>query len=72
MYAYSGPNGCEGQLIGRIGEGRPFVVGASSSHEVESGENGEVYLVINDDLEGAAGKGLTDNRGRLTVTMEQR
>lgn len=72
IYAYSGPNGCEGQLIGRIGEGKPFVVGASSSHAVEGDESGEVYLVINDDLGGAAGKGLTDNRGSLAVTIRQR
>jgi TPR repeat len=72
MYAYSGPNGCEGQLIGRIGEGRPFVVGAGGSHPVAGDENGQIYLVINDDLEGAAGKGLTDNRGSLAVTIRQR
>jgi hypothetical protein len=72
MYAYSGPGGCEGQLIGRIGDGRPFVVGAHGSHSVAAGESGQVYLVINDDLEGLAGKGLTDNSGSLTVTIQQR
>ena len=59
-------------LIGRIGDGRPFVVGAHGSHSVAAGESGQVYLVINDDLEGLAGKGLTDNSGSLTVTIQQR
>jgi hypothetical protein len=71
MYAYSGPDGCEGQLIGRIGDGRPFVVGARGSHTVAAGESGQVYLVINDDLQGLAGKGLTDNSGSLVVTIQQ-
>jgi hypothetical protein len=71
-YAFSGPGGREGQLIGRIGTGAPFIVGAKSSHFIAAGESGPVYLVINDDLEGrTGGAGLNDNSGNLTVTLQQ-
>ncbi len=71
-YAFSGPGGREGQLIGRIGTGAPFIVGTESSHFIAAGESGPVSLVINDDLEGGTGgAGLNDNGGSLTVTLRQ-
>jgi hypothetical protein len=71
-YAFSGPGGREGQLIGRIGTGAPFIVGSKSNHFIAAGESGPVYLVINDDLEGGTGgAGLNDNAGNLTVTLQQ-
>lgn len=71
-YAFNGPGGREGQLIGRIGTGAPFIVGTSSVHFIAGGESGPVYLVINDDLTGGTGgAGLSDNSGSLTVTMQQ-
>jgi hypothetical protein len=71
-YAFSGPGGREGQLIGRIGTGTPFIVGTMSSHFIAAGESGPVYLVINDDLAGGTGgAGLNDNGGSLTVTLQQ-
>jgi len=71
-YAFDGPSGREGQLIGRIGNGAPFIVGAQSSHRVTAGEEGPLYLVINDDINGVSGKGVTDNNGRLVVTVTTR
>jgi tetratricopeptide (TPR) repeat protein len=71
-YAYHESGGREGQLIGRIGNGRPFIVGANSSHTITNGESGTLYLVINDDLNGKRGKGVTDNSGRLAVTVNVR
>jgi tetratricopeptide (TPR) repeat protein len=71
-YAYHESGGREGQLIGRIGNGRPFIVGANSSHTITNGESGTLYLVINDDLNGKRGKGVTDNSGRLDVTVNVR
>ena len=49
-YAFNGERGREGQLIGRIGYGEPFVVGTQSTHTIGKGETGTLYLVINDDL----------------------
>jgi hypothetical protein len=68
-YAYSGPDGREGQLIGRIGRSRPFVIGAQSYHRVTPNEFGRLYLAINDDIRRASGEDLKDNRGHLAVTI---
>jgi hypothetical protein len=68
-YSFHGAAGREGQLIGRIGDGVPFVVGIQSSHHVAEGEEGPLYLVINDDINGLSGMGLADNNGRLVVTV---
>ena len=68
-YAFSGVGGKEGQLIGRIGNGKPFVVGANCSHQLGPSDVGPLYLVINDDLGGNNGTGLRDNSGSLSVTM---
>ena len=71
-YAFNGPGGREGQLIGRIGNGKPFIVGVQSSHKIANDENGAVYLVINDDLHSSSGQGVTDNSGKLIVTIRAR
>ncbi|HUC62293.1 MAG TPA: hypothetical protein VMF53_10085 [Alphaproteobacteria bacterium] len=68
-YADQDPNAREGQLIGRIGNGRPFVVGASSERRVGD-ERGRLFLVINDDLGRCYGSGLTDNSGALKVRID--
>jgi hypothetical protein len=68
-YVYSGPDGREGQLIGRIGRSRPFVIGTQSYHRVMPNEFGRLNLAINDDIRRAAGSGLSDNRGHLEVTI---
>ena len=68
-YPFGESNGCEGQLIGRIGNGKSFIVGTQSSHIIEPDEKGPLYLVINDDLADRAGAGLNDNSGRLTATV---
>jgi hypothetical protein len=69
-YTFSGPQGREGQLIGRIGRLRPFVAGAHGVHQVGRREIGPLYLMINDDFNHALGAGLLDNSGHLTVRVE--
>lgn len=69
-YTFSGPGGREGQLIGRIGRAPPFVVGEAGFHQVRRNEVGPLYLMINDDIGRNAGRGLTDNSGRLEVIVE--
>ncbi|MFJ8621991.1 hypothetical protein ACIRD3_04015 [Kitasatospora sp. NPDC093550] len=50
-------------LLGRIGEGQPFAVGAKRLVH-NGGAAGELYLRINDAV-------LTDNEGELTVTIRR-
>ena len=69
-YTFSGAEGREGQLIGKIGAGKPFVAGARGVHKIKRGERGPLYLSINDDIRQSAGSGLTDNSGHLTVKIE--
>jgi len=69
-YTFSGPQGREGQLIGKIGDGAPFVAGAHGSHEIGPREVGRLYLMINDDYKHSAGRGLADNRGWLRVRID--
>jgi hypothetical protein len=69
-YTFSGRQGREGQLIGRIGGGQPFVVGARGMHKVEPHDTGELSMMINDDVEARYGAGLADNSGHLTVTAK--
>jgi hypothetical protein len=71
-YAFNGDGGREGQLIGRIGYGEPFIVGVQSSHTIGKGETGTLYLVINDDLYSRVGQGLNDNSGKLVVNVRAR
>ncbi len=58
-----------GGLVGRIGEtGQPFFIGAGT-FIVPPGSQGTLYLVINDDLTGEYGAGLTDNSGSIVVQV---
>ena len=68
---YSLPGAPEAALIGRIGSsGFPFRIGKARSYE--RGNIGSISLVINDDLKGIYGPGLTDNFGELRVTFRIR
>ena len=70
-YTFSGTQGREGQLIGRIGAGgAPFVAGARGFHQVARREAGPLYLMINDDFRQSAGAGLADNSGTLRVRVD--
>jgi len=70
-YAFSGTEGREGQLIGRIGAGgAPFVAGAHGFHQMARHEVGPLYLMINDDYKQSAGAGLADNSGVLRVRID--
>ncbi|MGC1466923.1 MAG: hypothetical protein WA792_14450 [Pseudolabrys sp.] len=69
-YTFSGSDGREGQLIGRIGQGAPFVAGTQGVHEVRPNEIGRLYLMINDDYKQNAGAGLADNGGHLRVRID--
>jgi len=56
----------EGALVGRVGEsGAPFLIGDGTT--IPQGQNGALWLCINDDLTGQHGHGLTDNEGAVTV-----
>jgi hypothetical protein len=69
-YTFSGPAGCEGQLIGKIGDAPPFVAGARGVHKVAPNETGRLTLMINDDVKQSAGNGLADNSGHLRVRID--
>ena len=69
-YTFSGSDGREGQLIGKIGRGAPFVAGAHGMHDVRPNEIGRLYLMINDDYKQSAGAGLADNSGHLRVRID--
>jgi hypothetical protein len=69
-YTFSGAQGREGQLIGKIGRQEPFVAGARGVHKVNRREIGPVYLMINDDFKHSVGAGLADNSGHLIVRVE--
>jgi hypothetical protein len=71
-YTFSGPQGREGQLIGKIGNGAPFVAGAHGVHDIGQREIGRLYLMINDDYQHSAGRGQADNSGRLRVRIDYR
>ncbi len=60
---YAMPGANEGALVGRIGEGEPFLIGRGVT--IPSDLEGNLKVVINDDLNGEYGKGLTDNQGNL-------
>lgn len=57
-----------GALIGRIGEGTPFLIG-NGPVSVPDTTSGPLQLCINDDLTGAYGAGLSDNKGSVTVQI---
>jgi choline dehydrogenase-like flavoprotein len=65
---YSLPGANEGALIGRIGSnGTPFLIGAMG--QLPRGQQGELQLCINDDLDGRYGAGMSDNQGSLSVEV---
>lgn len=65
---YTLPDQPEGALIGRIGNsGVPFLVGNQA--QLPRGQQGELQLCINDDLDGRFGAGLSDNLGSLSVEV---
>lgn len=65
---YALPGGSEGSLVGRFGPGgKPFPIGRAYA---ETAAGGVLYLVINDDLGGAYGGGLSDNNGSINVSIE--
>lgn len=65
---YTLPGQPDGALIGRIGNnGVPFLVGKQV--QLPRGQQGELQLCINDDLDGRYGAGLSDNIGSLTVEV---
>lgn len=65
---YALPGQPEGALIGRIGNsGVPFLVG--NQVQLPRGQQGELQLCINDDLDGRYGAGLSDNLGSLSVEV---
>lgn len=65
--AYPIPGALMGALLGRLGaNGLPFLIG-NGPLTIPAGAPGTLQLCINDDLTGAYGPGLTDNRGSVTV-----
>lgn len=65
---YTLPGASEGALIGRIGNmGTPFLI--ADLAQIPPGQQGELQLCINDDLNGRYGVGLADNHGALTVQV---
>ena len=66
---YTLPGAFEGLLCGKIGEsGAPFPIGNNAT--IPSGQSGNLFLCINDDLNGEYGPGLTDNVGAVNVIIE--
>lgn len=66
---YTLPGKNEGALCGRIGpDGNVFLVGKKINFTADT--SGELYLCINDDLNGEYGAGFTDNIGSVYVTVD--
>jgi hypothetical protein len=59
----------EGALIGRVADNPPFLVGLGAV--VPHGQTGHLQLVINDDVDGRYGAGLTDNEGQIFVSITE-
>ena len=59
----------EGALVGRVGSNPPFLIGTGTT--TPSGQTGQLQLVINDDLDGRYGAGLTDNEGQIIVSIRE-
>lgn len=69
--AFPMPGVTMGALVGRVGEsGAAFLIG-DGPQVIPSGDIGNLYLCINDDLTGAYGAGLADNSGSVTVQIDQ-
>jgi len=62
------PGANEGALCGKVGEfGDVFLVGKGK--DLPKGLSGNLFLCINDDLEGSYGAGFADNEGSMTVAV---
>jgi phosphatidylserine decarboxylase len=57
----------EGALVARVAQNPPFLVGTGAI--VPPGQVGQLQLVINDDIDGRYGGGLTDNEGQILVRI---
>jgi phosphatidylserine decarboxylase len=66
---YTLPGAYEGALCGRIGEsGEVFPIGFEGT--TPKGQSGNLYLCINDDLDGRYGAGFSDNEGAIIVNID--
>lgn len=65
-YPMMGQN--EGALVARIGNNEPFLIG-DGPVTTPVGHTGPLQLVINDDLQGLYGAGLTDNEGQIILEI---
>lgn len=70
-YVFPGEN--LGKLIGRIGDyGKIFPMGEKGEIYISDGDGGEyLYLTINDEISQIYGKGFEDNKGELSITVNQ-
>ncbi len=67
---YAVPDAPEGSLVGRV-EDTAFHLGGRGRVPEDVG-TGELYLTINDDLDGRYGVGYVDNRGHIQVEIYER
>ncbi len=66
---YTLPGANEGALCGKIGEnGNIFLIG--NAKKIPGGLSGNLFLCINDDLDGRYGRGFSDNEGSITVSID--
>jgi hypothetical protein len=66
QYGYPLPGYHEGGLIARLNEGTTWV---GSQADTPFGWSGELFLVMNDDINNYYGSGLYDNQGALDVEI---
>lgn len=72
---YTLPGANEGALIGYVGtnpldsESSSYFLIGDGPYVVPSGTSGNLWLCINDDLNGIHGQGLKDNKGSVTVQV---
>ncbi len=65
-YVVRGVN--EGALCGRIGkDGKAFYIG--NTKKIVAEEDGTLYLIANDDIQGKYGDGFKDNTGKLEYAV---
>ena len=65
---YPLPGANEGALCGKVGEsGDVFLI--DKENDIPNGLSGNLFLCINDDLDGIYGAGFADNEGSVTVAV---